>query len=482
MSLPSFGHLTKDRVIKVSEPIGRATFIDRGRHLILGQREKRGSLDSLILLGKCIEHTRTQDKYDANVWLDISFPHAIFLSGTRGSGKSFDIGVIVEGLALDPSTKICTKHNPVATVIFDLQNQFWTITRKPDPSLEEDKEHIKLLTDWELEPAQVTNARLFIPPGDPKIIGSEEELTISTCDLTADDLCSFWNTDIYSPQGHLIATILEKVAETGYDSLTNPQMNVTATHRVEAKANFEIEDLLRCVRTDRDITGNTNQQVIDAVGWRLESLRRTAIFRSAGIEVPDLLKEQQVVVLLLRSLDDATKALVSGILLRKFYAAMGDYHTKRKISRRLKKPLRAEERLPERVWCIIDEAHVVCPGGYETSATRSVIEYVKRGRDAGLSLVLATQQPSAIDTRVLSQVDLTLVHRLTFDGDIGAALARIPANLPDSFTFGSSEKNARILVRLLESGEAIIGDSQADRAFLGVVRPRLTAHGGAEPQ
>jgi DNA helicase HerA-like ATPase len=148
----------------------------------------------------------------------------------------------------------------------------------------------------------------------------------------------------------------------------------------------------------------------------------------------------------------------------------------------LKRALPHEEHLPERAWCIIDEAHVICPAGYESSATRSVIEYVKRGRDAGLSLVLATQQPSAIDTRVLSQVDLTLVHRLTFDGDISAALARIPASLPDTFMFGTSEKDPRVLVRLLESGEAIIGDSQADRAFLGVVRPRVTAHGGAEPK
>ena len=31
-------------------------------------------------------------------------------------------------------------------------------------------------------------------------------------------------------------------------------------------------------------------------------------------------------------------------------------------------------------------------------------ENVKRGRDAGLSLVLATQQPSAVDSKILSQV------------------------------------------------------------------------------
>lgn len=221
MSLPSFGHLSKDRAIKGGEPIGRVTFIEKGRHLILGRRERRGSLESLIFLGKAIEHTKTQDKYDANVWLDISFPHAVFLSGTRGSGKSFDIGVIVEGLALNPSTRVCTLHAPVATVVFDLQNQFWTLARKPDAALEEDKEHIRLLGEWGLEPAAIEKVRLFTPPGETKFLGSEEELTLSASDLTADDLCSFWDTDIYSPQGHLIATIIEKVSETGYDALSS---------------------------------------------------------------------------------------------------------------------------------------------------------------------------------------------------------------------------------------------------------------------
>ena len=41
-------------------------------------------------------------------------------------------------------------------------------------------------------------------------------------------------------------------------------------------------------------------------------------------------------------------------------------------------------------------AHVVAPKDQNSPARDALIEYVKRGRDAGLSLVMATQQPSAI--------------------------------------------------------------------------------------
>ena len=77
-----------------------------------------------------------------------------------------------------------------------------------------------------------------------------------------------------------------------------------------------------------------------------------------------------------------------------------------------------------RIWVLIDEAHLVCPGGVVTAARPVIVDFVKRGRDAGLSLIMATQQPSALDTAAISQNDLVLIHKLTIDPDI----ARAPAS------------------------------------------------------
>ncbi len=482
MALPALGHIKQDKGIVAPEPIGRAAYIKRGRHLLIGQREGRGETESLAYLGKCIEHTKVQDKYVANVWFDVSFPHVVFVSGTRGSGKSFDIGVIVEGLLLPASSSVCTERGTASVVIFDLQNQFWTLSKTPDPKLGEDKGQLKALADWGLRPSSLSDVRLLIPPGQPKYIGTEEDLVISFRDLTADDLCMFWGTDAYCPQGHLINTLIDKVSASGYDSCKVKSSGETSTRRVSPRNDYEVSDLVACLQTDADIGSNVHQQVVDAVLWRLHSLERTGLFRASGVSSEDLLRKGTATVLLLRGLDDATKSLVTGALMKRVYNVMGEYHSRRRVLRRLRKKPSDSASLPDRVWCVIDEAHVVCPGSRETSATRSVVEYVKRGRDAGLSLVLATQQPSAINTRVLSQVDLALVHRLTFEGDISAALARIPAHLPSNFKVGSSSKDPRMLVRLLECGEVIVGDSQTDRAFVALIRPRLTAHGGAEPK
>ena len=481
--LPSFGHPLSDRGFKVLQPIGRVGWVGHGRHLILGQRTGRGSLSNLIFLGKCIEHTGAPDYFDSNVWLDVSFPHAIFLSGARGSGKSFDIGVFVESLLLNPSSKVTTSNHPAAVLLLDPQNQFWTLGRPPDENLPEDEEHTAALKAWSLQPAAIGDVRVYVCPGDPTPIGTEVDFTLPASLLTADDLCSFWGTDVYSPQGHLISTVLEKVSQTGYDSAPAGASPDALPEHVSALSEFTLEDLVKCLQTDTEILRSTPTQTVDAVNWRLNSLRKLGIFVAKGIPFVDLLVNGRATVVSLRSVDDATKALVGGLLVKKVYELMGAHHSKRKVERRLHGATQAiSGGLPEHVWCVVDEAHLFCPADHDTSSTRALIEYVKRGRDAGLSLLLATQQPSAVNSRLLSQVDTVLVHRLTFGGDIHAALDRIPAAIPESFMTGNTPKDARGLVRLLESGEAILGDAQADRAFLFRTRPRLTAHGGSEPK
>ena len=217
--------------------------------------------------------------------------------------------------------------------------------------------------------------------------------------------------------------------------------------------------------------------------WKLEALRDSNVFRKGGVDVLDFLKPGQLSVFLLRSLDDATKSLVVSVIARKIFRIMGRYHTERKTAERFGNPIPDQHSsLPEGVWVLIDEAHLICPSDSHTAAKPTLIEYVKRGRDAGLSLVLATQQPSAVDSRVVSQVDLLIVHRLVVEADISAALARVPADFPKDVAFGSTKISDRLaLIRALETGEAWIADAETSRAILLAMRPRVSAHGGDEP-
>ena len=121
------------------------------------------------------------------------------------------------------------------------------------------------------------------------------------------------------------------------------------------------------------------------------------------------------------------RALVAGVVARLLAGRMSEYHQASRIARRSGGPPPVSD-MPERLWLAMDEAHVIVPSEGKTPASDPFVDYVKRGRDAGLSLIFATQQPSAVDGKLMSQVDMTFTHGLGFDADIQAATRRMPAD------------------------------------------------------
>jgi DNA helicase HerA-like ATPase len=139
--------------------------------------------------------------------------------------------------------------------------------------------------------------------------------------------------------------------------------------------------------------------------------------------------------------------------------------------------------ITNRLWLVLDEAHVLVPSDGYTAATEPLIDYVKRGRDAGLSLIFATQQPSAVNSKLMSQVDLTITHMLGFDADLTAATARMPTRTSVDYDVDNQKVGSLSdVIRSLGPGEAIIADGASSRAFVAKIRPRVSAHGGATPK
>lgn len=477
--LPNLGHLAGTRNIRVAEPLLAGGYIHRGKHLLIGQRRDAGATDALVLLGKCVEHTGIRDMFDANVWVDIRLPHVVFICGKRGSGKSYDLGVLAEGLSLPAASNVSTKDESITAILFDTQNQFWSLGDAPSSSLPEDRRQLSELESWRLKPGPLSNVVLFVPKGDQKLMGNERTFAISPRDMDADDWCGLLQVDRYTPMGQCLRTLYSKVASEGYSYA--PSSRTATERRVQPKTDYEISDFIDCLQNDPEVVDQMQRQTREAVLWRLESLAQSQLFDKQGIDIGDILVPGQLSIFLLRNLDDATKSLIVGVISKKIFKIMGEFHTQRKIARRLKTSP-PEANLPMGVWTIIDEAHVVCPNDEATAAKPALIEYVKRGRDAGLSLVLATQQPSAIDPAVVSQVDLSIVHRLVLDSDISAATSRFPARFPSTVKIGERDVgDPRSLVRLLGEGEALVGDAESERGFIVKIRPRLTAHAGDEP-
>ena len=245
-------------------------------------------------------------------------------------------------------------------------------------------------------------------------------------------------------------------------------------------AEFELSDMLAFIADDNNWP-TVAESSRNAISYKLDDYRRTDLFSANGLRVKDFLTDGTCNILSLRELRNEDKSLITAVIARNLFDILGKHHNKKKTSSFFGKAF-DDDGTPDRVWLVIDEAHVVAPSGEVSAARSALVEYVKRGRDAGLSLILATQQPSALDDRILSQVNVTFSHRLSFQSDINAAVNRIPTKSVRSMKFaGTSLNDFGDMVRVLDAGQCFLGDQASSRTVLVQMRPRVSAHGGYSP-
>jgi hypothetical protein len=455
------GHLS-GTAYKTKLGVEGVRYDPRERDLSIGQRDTRSPPPSSILIGKVAERATAGDHFDANVWLDVTFPHVVFVCGRRGSGKSYDLGVMAEGLAACGETNFSRTTGSYSTILFDLQSQFWTMGMKLNPDAPADKGQLDLVENWKLK-GGTTEANLLLPAGSTPITGTEQSFTVPPASMELADWLALIGADRFDAMGQLLRTCLGIV--------------------VQSISDFTLADILNCLaqRGAHSELARFQQSTADALEWRILALQEIGLF-IPGTKIADsLLVPGRASVILLRELDEATKSVVVAATMRQIERAMSRYHQKLKVSARTGGEMTGPA-LPSRAWILIDEAHLVCPADRKTPANDVIVDYVKRGRDAGLSLVLATQQPSALDSAAISQVDLSMIHRLTFEPDISAALQRLPSPMPkDVSASGRDISDPRVLIRALNPGECVVSDAEASRSFIMMSRPRVCPHGGGEP-
>jgi uncharacterized protein len=462
----SFNPSAADRFAKVLERSDYATndhlvkvqYVPRGNNVIVGRAGASDRQSNLVYVGKVAENTAGSNLLGADVWLDVSFPHVIYITGTRGSGKSFDLGVLVEGIStLSERSAVQENVDLITSFVIDTQNQFWTLGYPPRPGIAANAAQLSELANWNIKPNAVADIALFLPPGAEPITGTETTFTLSPDQISHEEWCALIGQDVYSPQGHVLGATLDAL-----------------------QSDFSVDNMMAYIDSDRNWR-NVVEATRQAVLYKLTDLAKTGLFQRAGFRVGDLLHAGRCNIFMLRDLRDVDKSLVTSIIARQLFTLMGQHHRQLKrdafFGSESKPPA-----LPARVWLIIDEAHVVAPSDRYMPAREALVEYVKRGRDAGLSLVLATQQPSAIDDRILSQVNLAFTHRLAFQSDINAAINRVPTKAPQALKLrGTEVKDFTDMIRVLDAGECFLGDQTTSRAILTRIRPRVTSHGGYSP-
>ncbi|MEM2907681.1 MAG: ATP-binding protein [Candidatus Hadarchaeales archaeon] len=420
-----------------------------------------------LLLGRIAERSAGgKDRCGWWVLLDSISPHVIFICGARGSGKSYTLGTIAEEIAL--------KNPSLAVVLIDTLGVFWSMKY---PNREEPE--VERLKSWGLEPGGIQNVRVLIPYGFADKAPRETYdafFMIKPAELSVDDWCLTFGISRYGPVGLLLDRTIEKVRN-GYNKVVQSAERRELRRVMGKGSNYSIDDMIECVDSDAELTSKRagfKTETRRALISRLTAAKEWGIFGGEGLNIRDIARAGMISVIDVSFLEENVRALVVGLLARKILAARVMATRKEAVERLLEgRMLDGLEEIPA-TWLLIDEAHTFSPSGSrKTAASEALIEFVKQGRRPGLTAVLATQQPSALSSKIISQVDMVIVHKLIFEDDIKAALKRVPTVLPAEF-------RSSAFIKMLPVGMAIIGDKETGRAFVASIRPRLSQHEGRE--
>lgn len=426
--------------------------------IIIGRNESDAKLlgkRGLINIGKHYVKMGQTTSLSNNVFLDIAKAHVILITGKRGSGKSYTMAVFAEEITKMPEE--VAKN--VSVLIFDTMGIFWSM--KFPNKRDED-----LLFNWHMKP-EALDVDIYVPSGffgryKKEGIPVDYKISIKASELNAGDWCDAFNVNLNDSLGVLIEkTIAELFDEHG--------------------KNYSLNDIISVIRKDKESSKDTKNSALN----RFIAAKSWGLFSEKGMEIKDIVKPGRVSVIDISSYSNVSgnwgiKSLVIGLIAKKLL-------TERIVARKVEEMSTIEsgvsflgieselkkEEVPL-VWILIDEGHEFLPVKGRTAATDALVQLLREGRQPGISLVLATQQPGKIHTDVMTQSDIVISHRLTAKRDIDALNAMMQTYLTSDI-----QKYLNDLPSL--SGSAIILDDNSERIYPIRVKPRISWHGGEAP-
>lgn len=412
----------------------------------------------------------------------------IAIFGKRGQGKSFTLGCLLEGLTLGtPDPALAEIETPRAVLLLDPLNIFqWIDIALTDDVAGVSSElgaQVHRAKEWGLE-GRPLRAQILYPAGYTTNVfrSSAIQFRLGVSGFGLDEWASLLEFDMVKDiRGQLATEIWDKVTAAGWVTIRGEPM--------PANPNPTIDDYQLCLNDDADIqSGVYTQETLRALGQRLRSIASHEVFQGQGTELTALLRPGYVSVLLLNALPSDLRNVVASVLTRRIIASRAEASGAKKdlmLNPSLTNAEKAErERVvaqaPPKTWIVVDEAQEIIPNDRKTAATPSIVKLVKEGRNFGLSFVLTTQQPVAVDQRVLSQVETFLVHKLVSKADVDRTVENLKCPVPSEIRDGDRTMSVHELLTALEVGQVMVSDTYARRCAVVEIRPRIAAHGGFE--
>ncbi len=406
----------------------------------------------LVFIGKGYVKMGQYTSLSNKILMDVARSHVILVAGKRGSGKSYTLGVITEELANLPKE---VSQN-IGSLIFDTMGIYWTM------KFENEKDKT-LLREWGLEPKSLP-VKVFVPFGHfdfyvEKGISVDEKFALDVLELSSEDWITTFGLDMVNPISILIQRTINKLRNQG---------------------NLEIKDIILGLEKDEKSPIETKNAAIGL----FEAADMWGIFakgQEKPTKVSDLISGGVTTVLDLSVYNSVgafnVRALVISLISRKIFKERMSARKKeevKSVSRGLQFSSEIEKKENPLVWLFIDEAHEFLPDKEKTIATDALIQLLREGRQPGISVVLATQQPGKIHQDVMTQSDIVIAHRVTSQPDLEAL-----NHIMQSYLLNSIKKYMDDLPSL--KGSAIILDDNSERIYPVRIRPRFTWHGGEAP-
>ena len=394
-----------------------------------------------VKLGRAFDSISGEVRLGEEVFVDANEPHMILICGKRGFGKSYTMGVIAEGLLMLPDEA----RAALSMVIIDAMGVFWTIQQPSQEPLENFK-------TWDLEPRGYA-VTVYYPEGLAEKYRPYAQFFHKGFQLYPSELeLPDWLYLMDIGEGQAQAAVLSQVLK-------------------RAKAirgrYYSLDDIAEALEQV-----GAPDNILSALDRKLEKVRTWGIFSDRGQRIEDVFQPGSCLIFDLSGAGELpwnVRALLTALLCKKMYGKRAFVRTNEEISRIFGRQVEITFPL---VWLFIDEAHLFAPAERSTPATEPLLEWVRQGRRPGLSLVAATQQPGALDRRILSQCDTLIIQRLTAGQDSAA----IGSKISEIYGARSIGEYMKLLPR--EPGYAIVLNDLTEEVVPVRIRPWQSWDGG----
>lgn len=342
--------------------------------------------------------------------------------------------------------EVQTETNDTIPLVVDPMGIYWRMAEK-------NNEQDGIVWDWGMSPQEFPVTLLV--PGDPKKRISDtvleelehrglqiQSLKLNPSDISPDGWCNLFDLNINKPMG---ITLYRAVRELG-----------------ENNDHFNLDNIIDKIEKD----SNSNESTKEALLNRIYMAEDWNIFSKEYVDIWDRLNQDEINILDLSFVEPGKyglRNLVLNVLAKDLF--------RRRMEARRKEGLSIDTNIPK-VWLFIDEAHNFAPSSGSTLANDILVRWVKEGRQPGLSMSVATQQPSAVDSDILSQCDIIITHKITTKQDVKSL------NQLSQDYMGSELKT--YMRNIEEVGQAVYVNDDDESVKMVKMRPRKSAHGGGE--